>query len=202
MFCPTQTFTYLQADRSAASTPASGSVSTSQGSTQQNSPVTDSSLPCGKCTPQGTSTTSSQQSHKGTSNHFLSTPNSNITSPQKTAAHGQKFAMPSHNTPQQNVHHSNLLHMHLNHFSSLLLHTHNSSHCFNHQLLPHRLHTCSNASHHSCNPGLVLKANILGNKGTHFPLCKILILLCSLSFQQQRHNRTQCPTARNLESQS
>ena len=59
--------TFKQTDY-AAPTPASGSVSDSQGSAQQNSPVTDSSLPCGQCTPQGTSTTSSQQSHKGTSN--------------------------------------------------------------------------------------------------------------------------------------
>ena len=49
----------------ASPTPASGSVSTGQGSAQHNSPVTGSSLPCGQCTPQGTSTTSSQQSHKG-----------------------------------------------------------------------------------------------------------------------------------------
>ena len=87
----------------AAPTPASGTVSTRQGSAQHNSPATDSSLPCGQCTPQGTSTTSSQQSHKGMSNHFQSTPNSNITSPQQTAAHSHQFAMPSHNTPPQNV---------------------------------------------------------------------------------------------------
>ena len=87
----------------AAPTPASGSVSTSQGSAQHNSPATDSSLPCGQHTPQGTSTTSPQQSHKGTSNHFQSTPNSNIASPQQTAAHNQQFATPPHNTPPQNV---------------------------------------------------------------------------------------------------
>ena len=86
-----------------APTPASGSVSAGQGSAQHNSPATNSSLPCGQCTPQGTSTTSSQQSHKGMSNHILNTPNSNVTSPQQTAAHSQQFAMPSHNTPPQNV---------------------------------------------------------------------------------------------------
>ena len=78
-------------------------MSTSQGSAQHNSPATDSSLPCGQHTPQGTSSTSSQQSHKGTPNHFQCTPNSNVTSPQQTAAHSQQFAMPSHNIPPQNV---------------------------------------------------------------------------------------------------
>ena len=66
----------------AAPTPASGTVSTGQGTSQQNGPSIDRSLPCGQCMPQGASTTSSQQSHKGTSNHFQSTPNSNVTSPQ------------------------------------------------------------------------------------------------------------------------
>ena len=65
--------------------------------------MTDSSLPCGQRTPQGTSTASSQPSHKGMSNHFLSSPNSNVTSPHQTAAHSQQFAMPSQNTPPQNV---------------------------------------------------------------------------------------------------
>ena len=37
--------------------PASGTVSTSQGSSQQNSPSTDSLLPCEQCTPQGANTT-------------------------------------------------------------------------------------------------------------------------------------------------
>ena len=87
----------------AVPTPASGTVSTTQGSPQQNNPSTHSSLPCGQCTPQGTNTTSSQKSHKGTSNHFQSTPNSNITSPQQTAAPSQQFVMPSHNAPSQNV---------------------------------------------------------------------------------------------------
>ena len=72
-----------------APTQASGTVSARQDSSQHNSPATDSSLPCGQCTPQGTSTTSSQQSHKGTPNHFQSTPNSNVTSQQQTAAHSQ-----------------------------------------------------------------------------------------------------------------
>ena len=49
----------------AAPTPASGSVSTGEGSAQHDSPATDSSLKCGKHTPQGTSTKSSKQSHKG-----------------------------------------------------------------------------------------------------------------------------------------
>ena len=53
--------------------------------------------------PQGTSTTSLQESHKGMSNHFQSTPNSNVTSPKPTAAPSQQFAMPSHNTSLQNV---------------------------------------------------------------------------------------------------
>ena len=86
-----------------APTLASGTVSTSQGSSQQKCPSTDSSLPCGQCTPQGTNTMSSQQSHKGMSNHFQSTPNSNVTSLQQTAAPSQQFAMPSYNTPPQNV---------------------------------------------------------------------------------------------------
>ena len=78
----------------AAPTPVSVSMSTSESSAQHNSPVTDSSLPCGQCTSHGTNTTPLQQSHKGTSNHFLSTPNSNATSPQQTAACSQQFAMP------------------------------------------------------------------------------------------------------------
>ena len=104
--------------------------------------------------------------------------------------------------PHRMLHHGNLLHKHLNHFRSLLLHTSHSSCCFVHQLLHHRLHTSSNTSCHSYNPGLALKANILGNKGTHPLLCMILILLHSLLFQLWRHNRTQCPTLRNLESPS
>ena len=104
--------------------------------------------------------------------------------------------------PHRMLHHGNLLHKHLNHFSSILLHTSNSSHCFNHQLLHHRLHIHSKASCHSYNLGFILKANILGNKGTHSTLCKILIQLCSLSFQLQRHHKTQCPLPRNPESQS
>ena len=87
----------------ATPTSTSGTVSTGQGSSQQNSPSTDRLLPCGQHTPQGTSTTSSQQSHKGTSNHFQSTPNSNVTSHQQTAAPSQQFTMPSYNTPPQNV---------------------------------------------------------------------------------------------------
>ena len=65
-----------------ALSPASGTVSTSQGSSQQNSPSTGSSLPCGQHTPQEANTTHPQQSDKGKSNHFQSTPNSNGTSPQ------------------------------------------------------------------------------------------------------------------------
>ena len=87
----------------AVPTPAFRSVSTGQGSAQHNSPATDSSPPCGQCTPQSTGTTSPQQSNKGTSNHFLSTPSSNVTSPQQAAAHSQQFAMPSHNAPPQNI---------------------------------------------------------------------------------------------------
>ena len=101
-------------------------------------------------------------------------------------------SLPCLNTihPHRMLYHGNLLHKHLNHFSSLLSCSSNSSHCFNHQLLHHRLQTCSMASCHSYNPGLVLKANILGNKGTHPPLCKILILLHSLSFQLWRDNNS------------
>ena len=78
-------------------------MSTGQGSLQHNSQVTDSSPPCGQHTPQGTNTTSPQQSDKGTSNHFLSTPSSNVISPQQTSAHCQQFVIPPHNTPPQNV---------------------------------------------------------------------------------------------------
>ena len=83
--------------------PASGTVSTGQGSSHQRSPSTGSSLPYGQCTPQAANTTPSQQSNKCMSNHFQSTPNSNGTSPQQTAANSQQFAKPSHNTPPQNV---------------------------------------------------------------------------------------------------
>ena len=87
----------------AAQTPASGTVLIGQGSAHHNSLATDSSLPCGQRTPQKTSTTSSQQSHKGTSNHFQNTSDSNVTSPQQTAANSKQFSTPSHNTPPQNV---------------------------------------------------------------------------------------------------
>ena len=83
--------------------PEYGTVSTSQGSSQQSSPSTDSSLPCGQHTLQGTNTTPSQQGNKGTTNHFQSTPNGNNTSPQQTAANQQQFTTPPHNTPSQNV---------------------------------------------------------------------------------------------------
>ena len=102
-FVPHRPSSTLKPIDPAAPTPAYGTVSTGQGSAQHNSPATDSSRPCRQCTPQGTSTTSSQQSHKGTSNHFQSTPNSNVTSQQQTAAHSKQFATPSHNTPPQNV---------------------------------------------------------------------------------------------------
>ena len=166
----------------AAPTPASGTVSTRQGSAQHNSPATDSSLPCGQRTPQGTSTTSSQQSHKVhqiifkvplavMSHHYSKLLHIANGFPCLYTIHSHKM-----------LHHGNLLHEHLNHFSFLLLHTKNSSHCFSHQLLHHRLHT-SKASHHSYNPGLALKANTSGNKGIHHPLCKTLILLHILSIQ-------------------
>ena len=87
----------------AALSPASGTVSTGQGSSQQSSPSTGSSLTCGQCTPQGANTTPSQQSNKGMPNNFQSTPNSNCTSPLQTAANQQHFAIPPHNTPSQNV---------------------------------------------------------------------------------------------------
>ena len=87
----------------AALSPAPGTVSTGQGSSQQSSPSTGSSLPCGQRTPQGANTTPSQQSIKGMSNHFQSTSNSNNTSPQQTAANQQQFATPPHNTASQNV---------------------------------------------------------------------------------------------------
>ena len=101
-FVPTF-FTYLQANRSSHTNTSFWNSVNQTRFREHNSPATDSSLPCRHCTPQGTSTTSSQQSHKGTSNHFQSTPNSNVTSPQQTAAHSQQFATPSHNTPPQNI---------------------------------------------------------------------------------------------------
>ena len=87
-------------------------MSTGQGSSQQNSPSTGSSLPCGQHTPQGANTTPSQQSNQGMSNHFQSTPNSNGTSSQQTAANSQQFAKSSHNNCHKMLHHHNLLHQH------------------------------------------------------------------------------------------
>ena len=154
----------------AAPTPASGS--TSQGSAQHNSPATDSSPTCGQCTPQGTNTIPPQQSNTGMSNYFLSTPPV-MPHHHNKLLHSANSLPLLHTIPlHRMLYHGNLLYNHLNHLSSLLLHASNSSCCSSHQLLHHRLPTSSKASHHSYNPGLALKVNILGNKGTHPPYAK------------------------------
>ena len=99
------------------------------------------------------------------------------------------------------LHHCNLLHQHPSHFSSLLLHTNNSSHCYSPQYLAHMLHISSKISHNLYNPGLAPKANPSGNQGNHHHLDKVLIFLHSLSFHLQRHNKILCPTPRSLETQ-
>ena len=98
------------------------------------------------------------------------------------------------------LHHHNLLHQHPSHFSSLLLHTSNSSHCYSHQCWAHMLHISSRVSHSLYNLGLALKANLSGNQGNHHHLGNLLILLHSLSFQLQRYSRIRCPTLRSPES--
>ena len=107
-----------------------------------------------------------------------------------------------HKLTHRMLHHHNLLHQHPNHFSRLLLHTSNSSHCYSHHHQAKMLHTSSKVSHNLYNLGLALKANLLGNQGNYHHLDKVLISLCSLSFQLQRHNKIQCPTPRSLEFQS
>ena len=184
----------------AAPTPASGKVSTSQGSSQQNSPSTDRSLPCGQHTPQGISITSSQRYITEVHKIIFKVPPTVMSHHHSKLLHlANSFPCLHAVHPHRMLHHCNLLHQHLNHFSSLQLCTRNSSCCYSHQLLHCMLHTSSKVSHYSYNLGLALKANILGNKGIHSPLCKISIILCSLSFQLWRHNKIQCSTPRNLE---
>ena len=100
------------------------------------------------------------------------------------------------------LHYCNLPDQHPNPFSRPLLLTSNCSHCYSHQFQAHMLHTGSRISHNLYNLELALKGNPSGSQGSHHHITNLSILLHSLSFQLQRHNKIKCQTLRSLVSQS